>query len=433
MAIHSNARTCPTAAVSGATRTVLQALAIAVALSPLTLPSAGAASPGAASPAAPPSAVILQYHHVDAATPASTSITPEMFELHLSYLEQRGFRVLSLAEIVDALRAGEALPELSVALTFDDAYRSVGEQAWPRLRERGWPFTVFVTTGGVDQGLGSYLSWDQMRAMAAEGVDFAAHSHSHDALIHRRPGESEEQWRERVRRDIQLSCVRLEEEGVSERCRFFAYPYGEYDAGLRRIVAELELIGFGQHSGPVGPLSDWLALPRFPASGPYADLGSLATKLYSLPLPVLDVDPLDPVLPADSPRPVLRLGLAPGGYRVGGLAAYADGQGAIQVRVIDPGGPDPEGAASRATLPAAASEAASDAASEGTPDQASRGGSRVASGGQRGPVIEILPLADLPKGRSRYNVTAPQHSTQGNPPDVPGGVRYYWYSHLWVR
>lgn len=354
------------------------------------------------------SAVILQYHHVDAATPPSTSVSPEVFAAHLNYLEERRFTVLPVSEIVDALLSDRDLPDLCVGLTFDDAYRSVLESAWPLLREREWPATIFVNTGGVDDGIGSYLTWEEMRRMAAEGAEFGGHSVTHDYLIRRRPEESGAEWRRRVREDIRVSCERIEEEILAGdgRCRLFAYPYGEYDNDLREIVAELGLVGFGQHSGPVGPLSDSLALPRFPASGPYADIDGLATKLYSLPLPVRRADPIDPVLPEDLGRPVLRLELVPGDYRPGELAAYASGQGRIEVRIVR----------------------------EGSPVDRSQGDAGNV-------VVEIVPATDLPPGRSRYNLTAPQRGApaalpdfpEGIPGGLPGGVRYYWYSHLWIR
>ena len=51
-----------------------------------------------------------------------------------------------LQELVDALRAGQPLPDRTAAITFDDGYISIYDTAWPLLRARGWPFTVFVNT-----------------------------------------------------------------------------------------------------------------------------------------------------------------------------------------------------------------------------------------------------------------------------------------------
>ena len=52
-------------------------------------------------------AVVLVYHHVSAETPALTSVTPEVFESHLDYLQDHDFTVWPLARIIDALEKGE--------------------------------------------------------------------------------------------------------------------------------------------------------------------------------------------------------------------------------------------------------------------------------------------------------------------------------------
>jgi peptidoglycan/xylan/chitin deacetylase (PgdA/CDA1 family) len=221
-----------------------------------------------------------------------------------------------------------------VAITFDDAYRSVYDEAWPRLRARDWPFTVFVATDPVDAGLPAMLGWEQMREMAAGGASFASHSRSHDHLVRRRPGEDAQQWRVRVRADLLHAQARLEAE-LGSAPRLFAYPYGEYDAGLRALVGGLGFTAFGQHSGPASGYADPRALPRFPMALDYAALDELREKLRARPLPVLHVDPDDPLLqPADT-RPTLVVTLQPGGYDPDTLGCYVSGQGRVPPRWLD--------------------------------------------------------------------------------------------------
>ena len=50
------------------------------------------------------SAKILLYHHVSSDTPASTSVTPEVFDSHLQLLEESGYEVIPLAKIVALAR-----------------------------------------------------------------------------------------------------------------------------------------------------------------------------------------------------------------------------------------------------------------------------------------------------------------------------------------
>ena len=128
-------------------------------------------------------AVVLQYHHVDTMTPASTSTSPERFGMHLDHLADNDFDVVPLAELVDTLRAGEPLPDRTVAISFDDGYVSIYETAWPMLKAKGWPFTVFINSEPHDQGKPLFMSWDQLRELHAGGATIANHTVSHPYLL----------------------------------------------------------------------------------------------------------------------------------------------------------------------------------------------------------------------------------------------------------
>lgn len=321
-------------------------------------------------------AVILQYHHFGDDTPPSTSVTLEQFDRHLEYLSENKYTVWPLEKIVAYLKDKKELPDRCVAITIDDAYVSIYEEAWPRLRKYGYPFTVFVPTEGVEKGIKSYLTWEQMREMQADGVVFSSHTHTHDYLIRRLPGETENAWIDRMITDIKRSLDLLEEK-LGSSSVLFAYPYGEYNVALKQIIRSLGLTGIGQHSGGIWHGSDFAVLPRFPMAAGYAEMDQFATKVRSMPLPVMYEEPVEPVLTEGVLKPALRLTLARGDYYPDSIACYSGGQGRIKVNWVDK---------------------------------------------EKG-ILEITPNEDLPKGRSRYNCTA-RHKTEN---------RYYWYSHLWIR
>ena len=327
----------------------------------------------------PNHAVVLIYHHVDVGTPASTSLSPELFGEHLDYLAENGYRVLPLAALVDSLRVGGAIPDRTVALTFDDGYMSVYTEAFPRLRELGWPFTVFVCPDAVDHRRGPVLTWDQLREMAAAGATVANHGKFHEHLQRRGDGESDIVWRRRIREDLLDAQRRITEE-MGSAPDLFAYPYGECDGDLKGLIRDLGWAAFGQQSGPMGESSDFALLPRFPMAGPFAAMETFAEKVSSLPLPVENVDPAEAELPLEGGsevrKPGLRITLGPGDYRSGQLAAFASGQGSAELIWVD----------------------------------------------QEAGILEVRARRALPAGRSRYNITAP----------AKDGRRYYWYSHTWI-
>ncbi len=115
-------------------------------------------------------AVIFMYHRFGESRYPSTNITLEQFEEQLEFFEKNNFSVLPLNEIIEALKENKTLPDKSIGITIDDAYLSVYKEAYPRLKAKGYPFTVFVATGVVDQGIPAYMDWEQMAEMQKHGA-----------------------------------------------------------------------------------------------------------------------------------------------------------------------------------------------------------------------------------------------------------------------
>jgi peptidoglycan/xylan/chitin deacetylase (PgdA/CDA1 family) len=318
--------------------------------------------------------VVLQYHHFSDATPAITSVTPEQFEQHLDYLKKNDFHVMALRDVVRALYNNLELPDKCVSLSVDDAYISVYTTAYPLLKQRGWPMTVFVNSQGVDRGIRSFMNWRQMREMAQHGFSFENHGHGHIHMIRRNADESEPDWLARVARDIQTAQqIITRETGMAPA--LFAFPYGEYNPSLIRLVEDMGLTGFGQQSGPVWPGANFGALPRFPMAAHYARLKSFTTKVNTLPLPVVRALPIDPMTPLGQKRPTLTLQLAPGTYDRNNLRCFVSGSDQVTLKWLE----------------------------------------------QPADSVEVTPQFDLKPGRHRTNCTMPSGRKE----------RFHWYSHNW--
>jgi peptidoglycan/xylan/chitin deacetylase (PgdA/CDA1 family) len=162
------------------------------------------------------------------------------FRRHLDVLEQWGARVLPLEEAVGLL-ATDSLPRRAVALTFDDGYASVLEHAWPELRARGWPATLFAVSGYLDgrrrfpwdiaaEDVASTVVADAgaLRCAADEGLDIGSHTVTHRWLPHLTPAD--------VDRELVGSRHHLEDL-LGREVTTFAYPMGGWSHQVREHIA----------------------------------------------------------------------------------------------------------------------------------------------------------------------------------------------------
>lgn len=284
-------------------------------------------------------AVVLLYHHVSNTTPKSTSISPDAFEAQMDYLEKNQFKVVPLPELVEKLRKGEPLPDKTVAISFDDSYASVYESAYPRLKKRGWPFTFFVNTDSVSTSK-LFVSWDQLREMAKNGVTIANHTSTHTHLPRKNTGESQRDYRQRIQNDIEKAQQKIKQE-IGEAHMMLAYPFGEYDVDVQRIAKKLGYIAFGQQSGVLYEKGDLQAVPRFPFGGSFAELDDFIMKVNTKPMPTSAVnffasknDELDSLVVRAGDKPWLVLTLNDASL-LKKINCFATGQGPITVEIID--------------------------------------------------------------------------------------------------
>jgi len=238
-----------------------------------------------------PNAAILLYHHVSSSTPASTSISPEAFKSHMEYLDAH-HTVVSLQDVVSAIQHNTTLPENAVAITFDDGYANILDNAHPILADLGFPYTVFINPDEIGAGP-KQLTWEQVIAMHNDGVVFANHTLDHLHMLNGEQAMGERAWLEKVWQNVESAEKKIEDK-LDISLKYLAYPFGEYNTALANKLKAEGYIGFGQHSGAVGLSSDMQALPRFPAAGPYANLATLKTKLNSLAMPVTQSSHKDP-------------------------------------------------------------------------------------------------------------------------------------------
>ena len=257
-------------------------------------------------------AVILMYHHFGENALPTTSVRLAQFEAQLDYLAAENFTVWPLSKLVKAIQNKTPIPPKTVVLTIDDAWNTVYSEAFPRFKERHWPFTVFVSTDQIDLDYSSNMTWAQMREMQQFGAEFANHSRHHNSMIQAKH-ESTAEWRQRVITDLRHAQKRLESEldSKSVASTLFSYPFGDYSEALANLITELGYVGIAQHSGAVSHHSDLRALMRFPINERHGDIDSFKIKVHAQPLVFQNLTPFDPIIQDNPPVLTLNFETAP--------------------------------------------------------------------------------------------------------------------------
>jgi len=235
------------------------------------------------------------YHRFGEPRLPSTNISLDTFANQLAYLSESNVPVLALSEVALRLKDKRPLPEHFVVLTVDDGYTSFLEGAMPLLRRYQFPVTLFVSSGSV--GASGYLDWDQLRQLQKKGVEIGNHSHTHPHLVNLwlKQGASA------VKREIERSQAHFEK-NLGKAPRLFAYPFGEAQPDIRRLVREAGFLAATvQHSGGLDEQSDRWQLPRFAMGGPYATLEGFKEKSRMHALPVEVLEPPDGIVRDDNP------------------------------------------------------------------------------------------------------------------------------------
>jgi len=169
----------------------------------------------------PTGATLLIYHRIAGGTVNELDLSPQSFRRQLDLLA--GHDVVSLDAALDRLDAQDSRP--SFVLTFDDGFDEVYDNAWPLLRERRLPFTIYVASSYMGAELtwegstatgpaGRGLTWPQLDEMIASGLcTVGNHTHRHV-----RPEALTEQELD--------TCTEVVRQRLGVAPQHFTYPWG---------------------------------------------------------------------------------------------------------------------------------------------------------------------------------------------------------------
>ena len=233
---------------------------------------------------------ILTYHNFTNEESSSYKINIEKFTEQMEYLATHGFSVISSSQLLENI-SNNTLPLKPVVITIDDGYKSTYTLAYPILKKYHFPATLFIYTDFIEKNSYS-LTWQEIQEMAENNIEIGSHTVSHCNLIKLNEKETNEDYLNRIRREIFLSKEILEKE-IGKEIQFFAYPYGTYSPLVKQLAIQAGYKGiFNVNSMNNNTDLELFSLNRQIIFGQIS-LDSFINVLAQHPLPVSEIYPAD--------------------------------------------------------------------------------------------------------------------------------------------
>jgi peptidoglycan/xylan/chitin deacetylase (PgdA/CDA1 family) len=216
-------------------------------------------------------AVIVLFHRVDDRYPGDPiSCSEDEFRRYCEFF-WKYFTVVPLTTLLEKLERGEDVSR-HLVITFDDGYKDNHAVAAVELRKRRLPATFFIATNFIGSSRvpwwdekapvpSEWMSWDDVRALHAEGFEIGAHTMNHVDLGVVAGDEA--------LTEIRDSGTRLAHE-LSAPVSLFTYPYGRphqiTEANREAVRQSGYRCCMSAHGGVVRPGADPYRLARIAIS-----------------------------------------------------------------------------------------------------------------------------------------------------------------------
>jgi peptidoglycan/xylan/chitin deacetylase (PgdA/CDA1 family) len=200
--------------------------------------------------------VIIMYHSIgrEAALDGygeKLNVRPEAFARQMKFLDEGGYRVIPLADFVRKIKRGEKIPRKTIAITFDDGLRNNFRHAYPVLKRRNFPATIFVATDFI--GKENFLTWDEI-ALMHTNISIGSHTASHGWL----PDLDEAALLEEL-----LGSKAILEKNTDREIEILSYPLGGFNRRVREAAERAGYLGaVATNPGRKYPNDDPYALKR---------------------------------------------------------------------------------------------------------------------------------------------------------------------------
>jgi len=231
--------------------------------------------------------LVIVYHDITQKVIESDDMPIDEFVRQMDFFKADGYHVISVKDFQEAAAGKKTLPAKALLLTFDDAYLSFYQVAYPILKLYHYPAVLSVVTSWINgknldvndiYAKKKFMNWDQLKEVSDSGlVTIGAHSDNlHHYVIANPQGnvepapftfiydpksgkyETDAHFAERIRSDLAREQAELKEK-LGVKPTVLTWPYGEYnEIGLK----EAQKLGFNVFLTMESGLADVVNLNR---------------------------------------------------------------------------------------------------------------------------------------------------------------------------
>lgn len=207
---------------------------------------------------------ILLYHRFGPTVADSMTVTTKVFESHLKYLKDNGYKVIPLAQLVDYyLRKGPPPPPKSAVIVVDDGHKTVFTEILPIIKKYNVPVTLFIYPSAISNA--SYaMTWAELIEIKRSNLaDFQSHSYWHPNFKKEKKRSGRAEYEKFVDMQLRKSKEKIEKE-LGNKVNMLAWPFGIYDDELiNKARGAGYIAGFSIERRHSSPSDNIMALPRY--------------------------------------------------------------------------------------------------------------------------------------------------------------------------
>ncbi len=154
-----------------------------------------------------------------------TNTSIKELEKYLKYIKTHNYKAVKLSTLIKLQKEKKPLDKI-VVFTIDDSFKSFYKNGLPLFKKYNIPFTLFVYAKATTEKWGDFMSWEEVKECAKYG-ELGVHSWAHPHLAKLTNKE--------IINDTK-KAINAFKKYVGYVPDMYAYPYGEYNSRVKKII-----------------------------------------------------------------------------------------------------------------------------------------------------------------------------------------------------